>query len=96
MPIMNTCIKLQQCHILEDFLVQVRFLFLVSVTLCKRTSSLPHPPPKSQIGSVTPVIRLHYPDGQYSVPPEVVEASLGQHIQVSLIVSVEKVMQTSV
>ena len=38
--------------------------------------------PKSQIGSTSPSIRLHYPDGQYIVPPEVVEASLGHHIQV--------------
>lgn len=60
---------------------EVRFLFLVSVTLCKRTASLAHPSPKSQIGSATPSIRLHYPDGQYFVPPEVVEASLGQHVQ---------------
>eukprot|EP00250_Pteridium_aquilinum_P015713 c22717_g1_i1 orf=417-3572(+) len=60
---------------------EVKFLFLVSVTLCKKTSTLLHPLPKSQIGSATPLIRLHYPDGQYSVAPEVVEASLGQHIQ---------------
>ncbi|MCO5608734.1 hypothetical protein L7F22_062949 [Adiantum nelumboides] len=60
---------------------EVKFLFLVSVTLCKKTSSLPHPMPKSQCGSASPLIRLHYPDGQYSVAPEVVEASLGQHIQ---------------
>lgn len=60
---------------------EVKFLFLVSVNLCKKTSSLPHPMPKSQIGSATPSVRLHYPDGQYSVAPEVVEASLGNHIQ---------------
>ncbi|KAH7306515.1 hypothetical protein KP509_22G016300 [Ceratopteris richardii] len=59
----------------------VKFLFLVSVTLCKKTSSLLHPMPKTQCGSPNPLIRLHYPDGQYSVAPEVVEASLGQHIQ---------------
>lgn len=60
---------------------EVKFLFLVSVNLCKKTSSLPHPMPKSQVGSSSPNVRLHYPDGQYSVAPEVVEASLGQHIQ---------------
>jgi hypothetical protein len=38
--------------------------------------------PKSQIGSTSPSIRLHYPDGQFIVPPEVVEASLGHHVQV--------------
>ncbi|KAI5059444.1 hypothetical protein GOP47_0025763 [Adiantum capillus-veneris] len=60
---------------------EVKYLFLVSVTLCKKTSSLPHPMPKSQCGSANPLVRLHYPDGQYSVAPEVVEASLGQHMQ---------------
>lgn len=38
--------------------------------------------PKSQVGASNPVIRLHYVDGQYAVPPEVVEASLGPHMQV--------------
>lgn len=60
---------------------EVKFLFLVTLNLCKKTSSLSHPMPKSQVGLSSPSVRLHYPDGQYSVAPEVVEASLGQHIQ---------------
>ncbi|KAG6558180.1 hypothetical protein Mapa_000361 [Marchantia paleacea] len=60
---------------------EVKFLFFVLVDLCKRTSSHAHPMPKSQVGASNPVIRLHYVDGQYAVPPEVVEASLGPHMQ---------------
>ncbi|KAJ7561508.1 hypothetical protein O6H91_03G030900 [Diphasiastrum complanatum] len=60
---------------------EVKFLFLVLVDLCKRTSSLPHPLPKPQTGTSSPSFRLHYIDGQYSVAPEVVEASLGPHMQ---------------
>ncbi|CAM6096490.1 unnamed protein product [Calypogeia fissa] len=63
---------------------EVKFLFLVLVDLCKRTSMHPHPMPKSQVGITQPIMRLHYVDGQYSVTPEVVEASLSPHMQPQL------------
>lgn len=62
--------------------LQVKYLFIVLVDLCKRTSKHPHPMPKSQVGIAQPIMRLHYVDGQYSVTPEVVEQSLGPHMQV--------------
>lgn len=52
------------------------------VDLCKRTAPLPHPLPKSQLQSANPILRLHFIDGQFTVAPEVVEASLGPHMQV--------------
>lgn len=51
--------------------------------LCRRTSGLQHPLPDSQVGSSNIQVRLHYIDGNYTVLPEVVEASLG-HICSSL------------
>lgn len=51
--------------------------------LCRRTSGLAHPLPVSQVGSSNIQVRLHYIDGNYTVLPEVVEASLGPHMQVS-------------
>ncbi|KAI5384492.1 hypothetical protein KIW84_013227 [Lathyrus oleraceus] len=49
--------------------------------LCRRTSGLQHPLPVSQVGSSNIQVRLHYIDGNYTVLPEVVEASLGPHMQ---------------
>ena len=63
-------------------LSQVKVLFLILVDLCRRTSTLPHPLAASQVGSNNIIIRLHYIDGNYTVLPEVVEASLGPHMQV--------------
>ncbi|GJM91117.1 hypothetical protein PR202_ga07461 [Eleusine coracana subsp. coracana] len=60
---------------------EVKVLFLILVDLCRRTSSFQHPLPASQVGSSNIIIRLHYIDGNYTVPPEVVEASLGPHMQ---------------
>lgn len=60
---------------------EVKYLFLVLVDLCKRTAPLPHPLPKSQLQSANPILRLHFIDGQFTVAPEVVEASLGPHMQ---------------
>ncbi|KAG2537219.1 hypothetical protein PVAP13_9NG255973 [Panicum virgatum] len=60
---------------------EVKVLFLILVDLCRRTSTLPHPLPASQVGSNNIIIRLHYIDGNYTVLPEVVEASLGPHMQ---------------
>ncbi|XP_058078036.1 mediator of RNA polymerase II transcription subunit 16 [Magnolia sinica] len=60
---------------------EVRVLFLILVELCRRTSSLPHPLPISQVGANNIIIRLHYIDGNYTVLPEVVEAALGPHMQ---------------
>lgn len=68
---------------LKFFHIQVKYLFLVLVDLCKRTAPLPHPLPKSQLQSANPPsLRLHFIDGQFTVAPEVVEASLGPHMQV--------------
>lgn len=50
--------------------------------LCRRTAGLAHPLPVSQVGSSNIQVRLHYIDGNYTVLPEVVEASLGPHMQV--------------
>lgn len=50
--------------------------------LCRRTAGLTHPLPVSQVGSSNIQVRLHYIDGNYTVLPEVVEASLGPHMQV--------------
>lgn len=63
--------------------MQVKVLFLILMDLCRRTSGLPHPLPLSQVGSGNIQVRLHYIDGNYTVLPEVVEASLGPHMQVT-------------
>ncbi|XP_027186072.1 mediator of RNA polymerase II transcription subunit 16-like isoform X2 [Cicer arietinum] len=60
---------------------EVKVLFLVLMDLCRRTSGLQHPLPVSQVGSSNIQVRLHYIDGNYTVLPEVVEASLGPHMQ---------------
>ncbi|XP_020578630.1 mediator of RNA polymerase II transcription subunit 16 isoform X3 [Phalaenopsis equestris] len=60
---------------------EVKVLFLILVDLCRRTAPLQHPLPTSQVGSSNINIRLHYIDGNYTVLPEVVEASLGPHMQ---------------
>ncbi|GKV45841.1 hypothetical protein SLEP1_g52879 [Rubroshorea leprosula] len=60
---------------------EVRVLFLILMDLCRRTSALAHPLPVSQVGSSNIQVRLHYIDGNYTVLPEVVEASLGPHMQ---------------
>ncbi|KAH7838602.1 hypothetical protein Vadar_028814 [Vaccinium darrowii] len=60
---------------------EVKVLFLILVDLCKRTTALAHPLPVSQVGSSNIQVRLHYIDGNYTVLPEVVEASLGPHMQ---------------
>lgn len=62
--------------------LQVKVLFLILVDLCRRTAGLQHPLPASQVGANNIIIRLHYIDGNYTVLPEVVEASLGPHMQV--------------
>ncbi|KAK7289583.1 hypothetical protein RIF29_03331 [Crotalaria pallida] len=60
---------------------EVKVLFMVLIVLCRRTASLQHPLPISQVGSSNIQIRLHYIDGNYTVLPEVVEVSLGPHMQ---------------
>ncbi|XWS15725.1 hypothetical protein CRYUN_Cryun34aG0026500 [Craigia yunnanensis] len=60
---------------------EVKVLFLILMDLCRRTAALPHPLPVSQVGSGSIQVRLHYIDGNYTVLPEVVEASLGPHMQ---------------
>ncbi|XP_048490633.1 mediator of RNA polymerase II transcription subunit 16 isoform X3 [Beta vulgaris subsp. vulgaris] len=60
---------------------EVKVLFLILMDLCKRTAGLAHPLPVSQVGSSNIQVRLHYIDGNYTVLPEVVEASLGPHMQ---------------
>ncbi|KAL1289226.1 hypothetical protein HN51_057812 [Arachis hypogaea] len=60
---------------------EVKVLFLILMDLCRRTSGLQHPLPVSQVGSSNIQVRLHYIDGNYTVLPEVVEASLGPHMQ---------------
>uniref|UniRef100_A0A2P2KX76 Mediator of RNA polymerase II transcription subunit 16 n=4 Tax=Rhizophora mucronata TaxID=61149 RepID=A0A2P2KX76_RHIMU len=60
---------------------EVKVLFLILMDLCRRTASLAHPLPVSQVGSNNIQVRLHYIDGNYTVLPEVVEASLGPHMQ---------------
>jgi hypothetical protein len=61
---------------------EVKYLFLVLVDLCKRTAPLPHPLPKSHIQSAnSPPLRLHFIDGQFTVAPDIVESSLGPHMQ---------------
>jgi len=62
--------------------VQVKVLFMMLMDLCRRTAGLQHPLPVSQVGSNNIQVRLHYIDGNYTVLPEVVEASLGPHMQV--------------
>lgn len=62
--------------------MQVKVLFLILMDLCRRTAPLAHPLPVSQVGSNNIQVRLHYIDGNYTVLPEVVEASLGPHMQV--------------
>ncbi|PSS24651.1 Mediator of RNA polymerase II transcription subunit like [Actinidia chinensis var. chinensis] len=60
---------------------EVKVLFLILLDLCRRTAGLAHPLPVSQVGSNNIQVRLHYIDGNYTVLPEVVEASLGPHMQ---------------
>ncbi|XP_016559873.1 mediator of RNA polymerase II transcription subunit 16 isoform X2 [Capsicum annuum] len=60
---------------------EVRVLFLILMDLCRRTAGLAHPLPVSHVGSSNIQVRLHYIDGNYTVLPEVVEASLGPHMQ---------------
>ncbi|XP_042518866.1 mediator of RNA polymerase II transcription subunit 16 [Macadamia integrifolia] len=60
---------------------EVKVLFLILMDLCRRTAGLAHPLPVSQVGGGNIQIRLHYIDGNYTVLPEVVEASLGPHMQ---------------
>ncbi|GLT63773.1 hypothetical protein SLA2020_363110 [Shorea laevis] len=60
---------------------EVKVLFLILMDLCRRTAALVHPLPVSQVGSTNIQVRLHYIDGNYTVLPEVVEASLGPHMQ---------------
>ncbi|XP_022848198.1 mediator of RNA polymerase II transcription subunit 16 isoform X1 [Olea europaea var. sylvestris] len=60
---------------------EVKVLFLILMDLCRRTAVLVHPLPVSQVGSSNIQVRLHYIDGNYTVLPEVVEASLGPHMQ---------------
>ncbi|KAG2687550.1 hypothetical protein I3843_09G057600 [Carya illinoinensis] len=60
---------------------EVKVLFLILMDLCRRTAGLAHPLPVSQVGSNNIQVRLHYIDGNYTVLPEVVEASLGPHMQ---------------
>ncbi|KAG6487861.1 hypothetical protein ZIOFF_056599 [Zingiber officinale] len=60
---------------------QVKALFLMLVDLCRKTATLQHPLPVSQVGSGNIIIQLHYIDGSYTVLPEVVEASLSSHMQ---------------
>ncbi|KAJ6802489.1 putative mediator of RNA polymerase II transcription subunit 16 [Iris pallida] len=60
---------------------EVKVLFLILVDLCRRTSAHPHPLPASQVGANQIIIRLHYIDGNNTVAPEIVEASLGPHMQ---------------
>ncbi|XP_041993906.1 mediator of RNA polymerase II transcription subunit 16-like isoform X1 [Salvia splendens] len=60
---------------------EVKVLFLILMDLCRRTSGLQHQLPLSQVGSSNIQVRLHYIDGNYTVLPEVVEASLGPHMQ---------------
>ncbi|CAL5346025.1 unnamed protein product [Camellia sinensis] len=59
----------------------VKVLFLILMDLCRRTAGLLHPLPVSQVGGSNIQVRLHYIDGNYTVLPEVVEASLGPHMQ---------------
>ncbi|WJX26596.1 Mediator of RNA polymerase II transcription subunit 16 [Trifolium repens] len=60
---------------------EVKVLFLVLMELCFRTSKLQHPLPVSQVGSSNIHVRLHYIDGNYTVLPEVLEASLALHMK---------------
>ncbi|KAK9714700.1 hypothetical protein RND81_06G113500 [Saponaria officinalis] len=60
---------------------EVKVLFQILIDLCRRTAGLAHPLPASQVGSSNIQVRLHYIDGNYTVLPEVVEASLGPHMQ---------------
>ncbi|XVE51312.1 hypothetical protein DITRI_Ditri02bG0029800 [Diplodiscus trichospermus] len=60
---------------------EVKVLFLILMDLCRCTAALAHPLPVSQVVSSNIQVRLHYIDGNYTVWPEVVEASLGPHMQ---------------
>ncbi|XP_038711662.1 mediator of RNA polymerase II transcription subunit 16-like isoform X2 [Tripterygium wilfordii] len=60
---------------------EVKVLFLILMDLCRRTAALAHPLPVSQVGSGNIQVRLHYIDGNYTVLPEIVDASLGPHMQ---------------
>jgi hypothetical protein len=80
------CLQQLNCYFTWGFkalVMQVKVLFLVVMDLCRRTSGLQHPLPVSQVGSSNIQVRLHYIDGNYTVLPEVVEASLGPHMQVT-------------
>jgi len=54
-------------------------------------AGLQHPLPVSQVGSNNIQVRLHYIDGNYTVLPEVVEAALGPHMQVTFCFPISKV-----
>ncbi|GAB2301170.1 Mediator of RNA polymerase II transcription subunit 16 [Dionaea muscipula] len=60
---------------------EVKVLFLILMDLCRRTAGLQPSRPVSQVGNTNIQIRLHYIDGNYTVLPEVVEASLSPHMQ---------------
>ncbi|KAL5841681.1 hypothetical protein ACOSQ3_012284 [Xanthoceras sorbifolium] len=60
---------------------EVKVLFLILMDLCRRTAALSPQFPVSQVGNSNIQVRLHYIDGNYTVLPEVVEASLGPHMQ---------------
>ncbi|KAK7246530.1 hypothetical protein RIF29_41399 [Crotalaria pallida] len=60
---------------------EVKVLFLVLMDLCRRTSGLQHPLPVSQVGSGYNQVRLHYIDGNYTIMPKVLEASLSTHMK---------------
>ncbi|KAE8716940.1 Mediator of RNA polymerase II transcription subunit 16 [Hibiscus syriacus] len=60
---------------------KVKVLFLILMDLCRRTSAAARPLPVSRVGSSSIQVRLHYIDGNYTVLPEVVDASLGPHMQ---------------
>lgn len=53
-------------------------------------AGLQHPLPVSQVGSNNIQVRLHYIDGNYTVLPEVVEAALGPHMQVTFCFPISK------
>src|ERR1044072_7698236 len=69
---------------LYALIMQVKVLFMMLMELCRRTAGLQPPLPVSQVGSSNIQVRLHYIDGNYTVLPEVVEASLGPHMPVTL------------
>ncbi|OVA00565.1 hypothetical protein BVC80_9087g62 [Macleaya cordata] len=60
---------------------EVKVLLLILMDFCGLRAGLAHPLPVSQVGVSNIQICLHYIDGNYTVLPEVVEASLGPHMQ---------------